>query len=74
MKHEKILRINELAKKQKTEGLTEEEKTEQAALRREYLDDFRKGVEAMLDGVVLKRPDGTLEPLKKKPVDPKALN
>ncbi len=74
MKHEKILRINELAKKKKEVGLTEEELAEQAALRREYLDDFRKGVEAMLDGVVLKRPDGTLEPLKKKPVDPKTLN
>ena len=67
MDHEKILRINELANKSKSAGLTPEEKEEQTALRQEYLADFRKGMQAMLDGVVLKRPDGTLEPLKKKP-------
>ncbi len=66
MEHAKILRINELAKKQRSVGLTEAEAREQAALRQEYLRDFRKGMEAMLDGVVLKRPDGSLEPLKKK--------
>lgn len=67
MEHEKILRINELAAKKKTtEGLTPEELAEQAQLRQEYLQDFRKGMEAMLQGVKLKRPDGTLEPLRKK--------
>ena len=66
MEHQKILRINELAAKKKTVGLTPAEAEEQAALRQEYLADFRKGLTAMLDGVVLKRPDGTLEPLKKK--------
>ena len=65
MEHEKILRINELAKKSKTIGLTAAESEEQKALRQQYLAEFRKGMEAMLDGVVLKRPDGTLEPLKK---------
>ena len=39
MTQEKIARINELAAKSRTEqGLTEEEQTEQAALRREYVD------------------------------------
>ena len=66
MEHKKIERINELAKKKKTLGLTPAEVEEQAALRQEYLREFRKGMEAMLDGVVLKRPDGTMEPLKKK--------
>ena len=66
MEHKKILRINELAAKKKTVGLTPAELEEQAALRQEYLADFRKGMQAMLDGVVIKRPDGTLEPLKKK--------
>ncbi len=66
MEHEKILRINELYAKSKAEGLTEEEKAEQQALRQEYLADFKRGFTAMMDGVVLKRPDGTLEPLKKK--------
>ena len=38
MTEEKINRINELARKQKAEGLTEEEKAEQHALRREYIE------------------------------------
>ena len=66
MDHKKILRINELAHKQAAQGLTDEEKAEQTALRQEYLRDFRQGMEAMLQGVKLQRPDGTLEPLKKK--------
>ena len=66
MEHEKIKRINELANKKRTVGLTPSELEEQQALRQEYLADFRKGMEAMLDGVVLKRPDGTMEKLKKK--------
>lgn len=66
MEHAKILRINELAAKKKAGTLSPEEAAEQAALRQEYLDDFRKGMKAMLDGVVLKRPDGTLEPLRMK--------
>lgn len=47
MTKEKIDRINELARKSRTaEGLTEAEKAEQAALRREY----RDGVKANLEG------------------------
>lgn len=47
MTKEKIDRINELARKSRTvEGLTEEEKAEQAALRQEY----RDGVKANLEG------------------------
>lgn len=36
-----IKRINELYHKSKTEGLTEEEKQEQAILRREYIDSVK---------------------------------
>ena len=36
-----IKRINELYHKSKTEGLTEEEKQEQAVLRREYIDSVK---------------------------------
>ena len=39
---------------------------EREALRREYLDGFRQNARAVLESVRLKRPDGTLEPLKKK--------
>ena len=66
MEHEKIERINVLSRKQRSEGLTDEEKQEQAALRQEYLREFRSGMEAMLEGVIIKRPDGSLEPLKKR--------
>ena len=41
MTQEKIARINELAKKSKTTGLTDAEKAEQQALRREYIDDMK---------------------------------
>lgn len=38
MEQSRIDRINVLARKSKAEGLTEEEKQEQAQLRREYID------------------------------------
>ena len=41
MKQEHIDRINELAKKAKTEGLTPEETEERDALRKAYIADFR---------------------------------
>lgn len=66
MDQKKIERINALARKSKTpEGLTDEEKQEQAALRAEYLADFRASFSAQLDHTVIQRPDGTKEKLKK---------
>ena len=44
MTPEKIARINELAKKKKTEGLTPEEEVEQAKLREEYIEGYRRSV------------------------------
>lgn len=45
----KILdRINELARLEKTRDLTQEEKAEQAQLRKEYLEDFRKSFRSTL--------------------------
>lgn len=70
MEHEKIERINELARKKKTVGLTQAEMAEQAALRREYLDGFRANMEDILKGVVIQRPDGTKQPLQKKAPKP----
>ncbi len=46
-----IERINYLAKKAKTEGLTDEEKAEQAKLRREYIDSITGNLRAQLDNV-----------------------
>jgi len=51
---ELIKRINELAAKSRTpEGLTEEEKAEQAALRKEYIANIRGQVKAQLDNIEL---------------------
>ena len=49
MTKEKIARINELARKMKTVGLTEEEKTEQAALRKEYVASVVGNLKSQLD-------------------------
>lgn len=66
MEHGKIERISELTRLSRERELTHEELVEREALRREYLDGFRQNARAVLENVRLKRPDGTLEPLKKK--------
>ena len=59
MTQEKINRINELDKKQKTVGLTEEEKQEQYVLRREYIDSFKMSLVSQLENTYIVNPDGT---------------
>ena len=66
MEKEKLERINFLARKSKESALTEEEKAEQAALRAEYIAEFRASFGGILDNTVIKRPDGSKEPLQKK--------
>ena len=65
MEKYKLDRINELAKKSKTEELTAEEKAEQAALRQEYIMEIRASFGAMLDNTVIQYPDGSRKSLKK---------
>jgi len=48
---EMIDRINELAKKKKTEGLTDEEAAEQKALYKEYIAAFRANLKSQLDNI-----------------------
>ena len=48
-----IERINFLAKKAKTQGLTESEKAEQAKLRREYIDSVTGNLRAQLENVYI---------------------
>lgn len=69
---DRLTRINELAAKAKTTGLTPEEKEEQTVLRKEYLAAFRANFAAMLDHTVIQNPDGTKVPLKRKVFDPEA--
>ena len=64
MDQSKIDRINELARKAKSgQALSEEELEERAALRTEYLRDFRASMTGILDSTVVVRPDGTREKL-----------
>lgn len=55
-----VNRINELARKAKTEGLTEQEKAEQAALRRAYIDSVKDNLRAQLAGTFVQKEDGTV--------------
>ena len=56
----KIDRINTLAHKAKSVGLTEEEKAEQAELRQEYLAAVRNNLRAQLNNMDIKEKDGTI--------------
>ena len=66
MEKEKIDRINELARKRKSQGLTDVELLEHDALRKEYIAGFRANMQALLESVQVKEPDGRLHPLQKK--------
>lgn len=49
--NEVVARINALARKQKSEGLTEAEKAEQQQLRQHYLAAIRRSMKAELDRI-----------------------
>ena len=66
MTKEKIDRINALARKQKAEGLTVEEKQEQALLRREYIESFKLSLVSQLENTYILEPDGTKRKVKAK--------
>lgn len=66
MDQKKIDRINALARKSRETGLTEEEKQEQALLRREYVDSVLGSLRSQLDGVVLVDEKGRKTKLRKK--------
>ncbi|SFR03034.1 DUF896 domain-containing protein [Desulfoscipio geothermicus] len=54
-----VERINYLARKQRYEGLTDEEKAEQQKLRRQYLDGIRQQVVDAMDGAGYTRKHNT---------------
>ena len=62
----KIDRINTLAHKAKSVGLTDEEKREQTLLREEYLVSIRASLRSRLDGIDIKEADGSITNLGEK--------
>ena len=64
--NEVIARINELAKKNKAEGLTPEELTERDKLRRIYIDSVKANLVGQLETTYIVRPDGSKEKIEKK--------
>ncbi len=66
MDKKKIERINFLARKSKTEGLTELELLEQAKLRQEYRDAFIASLSGQLDNISIVEEDGSVTDLSKK--------
>lgn len=63
---EKIQRINELYHKSQKEGLTPDEKEEQARLRAEYIANVRGNLRAQLDNINIQNEDGTITNLGEK--------
>lgn len=63
MEKKKIDRINFLAHKSKTEGLSDSEKIEQQKLRDEYRAYMKNGYMAQLNRVYITEPDGTTKKL-----------
>ncbi|MBR6742939.1 MAG: DUF896 domain-containing protein [Clostridia bacterium] len=66
MTQKEIDRINELYHKSKAEGLTEEEKAEQKALRVKYINSFKQSLIGHLDGITVVEQDGSRHKLNKK--------
>lgn len=62
----RIQRINELYHKSQSGGLLEEEKAEQARLRKEYIADIRSSLRTNLNQISIQEPDGSVTDLGKK--------
>ena len=66
MENSKLNRINELAKLAKERELTQEELTEREALRKEYIAEWRRGAEQVLENTYNVTPDGKKQKLRKR--------
>ena len=66
MEQAKMDRISELTRLSRERELTAAEQSERAALRKEYLADWKRGAEATLSTTFVVGPDGVKRPLKKK--------
>lgn len=67
----RIERINELYRKSQAEGLTEEEKKEQASLRSEYIASVRDNLRGQLNHINIQEEDGSVTSLGEKYGDEK---
>ena len=63
---EVIARINELAAKAKTVGLSEEETVERDKLRRIYIDSYKASLVGQLENTYIVYPDGTKKKVERK--------
>lgn len=66
MENSKLERINELARLKKERPLTPEELAECDELRKEYLDEWRKGAIEILENTYIQTPDGKKHKLQRK--------
>ena len=66
MENTKLNRINELARLAKERGLTPEETAERDALRKEYIAEWRRGAEQVLENTYVQFPDGTKRKLQRR--------
>lgn len=66
MERTKLDRINELARIAKERELTQEELSERDTLRREYVAEWRRGAEQVLENTYIQTPDGKKHKLQKK--------
>lgn len=66
MENSKLQRINELARIKRERELTAEETAERDALRKEYLDEWRKGAIEVLENTYIQTPDGKKHKLQRK--------
>ena len=63
---EKIKRINELYHKSQAEGLSAEEKDEQARLRKEYINSVKVNLRSQLNNINIQNENGSITNLGKK--------
>ena len=66
MENSRLERINELARKARESGLSEDEKQEQLLLRKEYIEGFRRGTIQVLEQIVIVDEHGNQRKLSKK--------
>ncbi len=66
MENSKLNRINELARLAKERELSQEELDEREMLRKEYIAEWRRGAEQVLENTYIVTPDGKKRKLQKR--------